>query len=40
MIVQLSIIEGNWMMNKEEYEYITTKYKEFFDNDMRYPDET
>ena len=31
--------EGNWMMNRSEYEYITAKYKEFFANDMRYPDE-
>ena len=31
--------EGNWMMNHSEYEYITEKYKEFFANDMRYPDE-
>lgn len=31
--------DGNWMMNRFEYEYITEKYKEFFANGMRYPDE-
>ena len=31
--------EGNWLMNRSEYKYVTTKYKEFIDNGMRYPDE-
>lgn len=30
---------GGWLMNKSEYEYIKQKYKSFFENDKKYPDE-